>query len=123
MENFAQDKLDNKIPKTKVVKKVTKEEPSTNAVSTGGNATDWTPSVIDNDNNNPPVTSASSITTTTNKPIDTQLLASDKDNDELIASIVSTPSNGVISDINQENGMVTYTPNSGFNGMILLHLK
>jgi Tfp pilus assembly protein PilF len=144
-KNNAQDKLDNNTaPKRRVVRHVINEEPSTNATFTGGNATSWAPSDSDSDNkciikgitgsvitiynsrnispdqcmplNNPPVASASSMTTTTNKPIDIQLLASDKDNDELTASIVSTPSNGVLSGINQENGMVTYTSNSEFIG-------
>ncbi len=113
LKDIAQDKLDNNnISKRKLVKQVTNEEP----LSSTTNATGLTPSVIANDNNNPPVASASSITTTTNKPIDTQLLASDKDNDELTASIVSTPSKGVLSQINQENGMVTYTSINGFTG-------
>jgi tetratricopeptide (TPR) repeat protein len=72
-------------------------------------------SLDSNSNNNPPIANDASITTNMNQPVDIQLLASDKDNDELTASIVSAPSNGVLSDINQENGMVTYTPNSGFS--------
>jgi tetratricopeptide (TPR) repeat protein len=145
-KNIAQDKLDNKINVAttkgeKVVKKVPiKRSLSSSSTTTafasggggnmtpassttdfavgggGGNMTPASPLPPIVDDNTPPVSSGSSITTTTDKSIDTQLFASDQDNDELTASIVSAPFNGILSDINQENGMVTYTPNSGFTG-------
>ena len=52
-----------------------------------------------------------------NKPVDIILKASDPEiNDPLMAEIVSPPSNGKLSDINQTTGVVTYTPNTGFTG-------
>jgi hypothetical protein len=67
--------------------------------------------------NHPPVVNNQSVTTTMNKPIDITLTASDPEiNDTLTAAIVSPPSNGKLSDINQNTGIVTYTPNAGFTG-------
>ena len=37
-------------------------------------------------------------------------------NDTLIAAIVTNPSHGTLSSINQDTGIVTYTPNLGFTG-------
>ena len=52
-----------------------------------------------------------------NKAIDTTLTASDPDkNDNLTAAIVSKPLHGTLSDIDQNTGVVTYTPNPGFTG-------
>ena len=43
--------------------------------------------------------------------------ASDQDqNDDLTAEIVSQPSNGNLTDINQNTGALTYAPNPGFTG-------
>ena len=65
--------------------------------------------------NNPPFAHDESVTTIVNKPIDVTLPVSDPDqNDELTASIVFQPSNGVLSNINQNTGVVTYTPNTDF---------
>jgi hypothetical protein len=67
--------------------------------------------------NHPPIVSNQSVTTSMNKPVDITLTASDPDiNDTLTAAIVSPPSNGRLSDIDQNTGVVTYTPNTGFIG-------
>jgi hypothetical protein len=69
-------------------------------------------------NNNPPVAlDDSSITTRINQPVNVQLLGTDKDsNEDLTATIVTTPTNGKLGNINQATGIVTYTPNSDFRG-------
>jgi hypothetical protein len=67
--------------------------------------------------NHPPVVNNQLVTTSINKPVDITLTASDPEiNDTLTAVIVSPPSNGRLSDINQNTGVVTYTPNTGFTG-------
>lgn len=67
--------------------------------------------------NTPPKVFDSSVMTTMNQPVSIQLKASDGDtNTDLTATIVSQPSNGRLSEIDQDIGTVTYTPNSGFNG-------
>ena len=67
--------------------------------------------------NTPPKVFDSTVTTTMNQPVSIQLKASDTDtNTDLTASIVSQPSNGQLSTIDQQAGTVTYTPNSGFMG-------
>ena len=67
--------------------------------------------------NQPPVANDQSVTTDVNKPVDIRLTASDLDkNDRLIAKTVALPSHGTLSDINQDTGVVTYTPNPGFTG-------
>jgi hypothetical protein len=67
--------------------------------------------------NNPPVPIDQSVTTTTNTPVGITLKATDQDaNESLTAEIVSSPTNGALSPINQDTGVVTYTPNPGFNG-------
>jgi hypothetical protein len=64
-----------------------------------------------------PIAGNQSGTTNMNTPIDITLDASDNDtNDDLTADIVSIPSNGKLSDINQSTGFVTYTPDPGFAG-------
>jgi TIR domain/Bacterial Ig domain len=68
--------------------------------------------------NNPPVPiDNDSITTSMNQPVNIQLPASDKDDDDLTASIESIPSHGNLTDINQVTGQLTYTPNPGFTGV------
>lgn len=55
--------------------------------------------------------------TEVNKPVDTALTASDSDiNNNLTARIVSPPLHGALSEINQDTGNVTYTPNPEFVG-------
>ena len=50
--------------------------------------------------------------------MDITLTASDPEiNDTLMAAIVSPSLNGKLSDINQNTGVVTYTPNTGFTGV------
>jgi hypothetical protein len=66
--------------------------------------------------NNAPVANNQSVTTSMNKPIDISLPASDKDNNDLTAAIVDKPENGSLSSVNQNTGVVTYTPNPGFVG-------
>lgn len=68
-------------------------------------------------NNHPPSVTNQSITTSTNKAVDIVLAGNDPDsNSSLTANIVSPPSHGKLSSINQNTGVVTYTPNSNFTG-------
>jgi hypothetical protein len=56
-------------------------------------------------------------TTTMNRSVNIQLIANDKDdNDDLNIIIVSKPTNGKLSNIDQATGFVTYIPNPGFTG-------
>ena len=49
--------------------------------------------------------------------MDITLTASDQDrNNTLTAQIVSPPSNGRLGEINQDTGVVAYTPNPGYTG-------
>jgi hypothetical protein len=67
--------------------------------------------------NHLPTANNQSVVTSTNKAIDTTLTASDPDKDDnLTAAIVSKPLHGTLSDIDQNTGVVTYTPNPGFTG-------
>jgi tetratricopeptide (TPR) repeat protein len=67
--------------------------------------------------NTPPTVTDQSVTTSQNTPIDITLSGSDPDkNDTLTAAIVTNPSHGTLSSIDQNTGVVTYTPNSGFIG-------
>ena len=67
--------------------------------------------------NQPPIANNQSVTTVVNKPVDIALTASDSDiNNNLTARIVSPPLNGRVGEINQDTGVVTYTPNPGFTG-------
>ena len=67
--------------------------------------------------NHLPLATNESITTNKNTPVNIKLAGSDLDqNDSLTASIVSQPSHGSVSDINQDTGIVTYKPDSGFTG-------
>jgi tetratricopeptide (TPR) repeat protein len=67
------------------------------------------------DTNNPPVANNAWPTTNINQPVSIQLSSTDKDNDKLTTEIVSSPSNGTLTNIDQETGVVTYTPNPGFS--------
>ena len=60
--------------------------------------------------------------TITNTPVTITFSVQGDPNRELTASIVSPPSNGQLSGINQSLGTVTYTPNPGFNGAESLYL-
>jgi hypothetical protein len=67
--------------------------------------------------NHPPIANNQSVTTEANKPVDIALTAYDSDgNDNLTAQVASPPLNGRLGEINQNTGVVTYTPNSGFTG-------
>ena len=64
-----------------------------------------------------PRASNQSVTTNIDTPINIALGASDNDtNDDLTANVVSVPSSGKLSDINQTTGFVTYTPDPEFVG-------
>ena len=68
-------------------------------------------------NNTPPTAIDQSASTTMDKPIDITLEGSDPDkNDNLNAKIITPPTHGTLSNINQDTGVVTYIPNSGFIG-------
>ena len=55
--------------------------------------------------------------TSINTPKEITLGVSDQNQtDKLTANITSGPSHGKLSDINQDTGIVTYTPNQGFTG-------
>jgi Bacterial Ig domain/HYR domain len=66
--------------------------------------------------NSPPVASDINVQTAMDMPIDISLQASDANNDNLTAFIISQPINGTLSEINQETGNVSYTPNPGITG-------
>jgi hypothetical protein len=67
--------------------------------------------------NHAPVVNNQSVTTSMNKPVDITLTASDPEiKDNLTAAIVSKPLHGTLSDIEQNTGLITYTPNPGFTG-------
>src|SRR5919109_4667799 len=69
-----------------------------------------------NSQNSPPVAYEQNVQTAMDMPIDITLQASDANNDNLTAAIVSQPINGTLSEINQEIGNVSYTPNPGITG-------
>jgi Bacterial Ig domain len=98
---------------------------TTNATSTtttpSSNTTGTTSSVpanvMEQQQQQPPQALGREVETTLNTPVDITLQASDANpNDELNATIVSSPSNGQLSEINQDTGTVSYTPNPGFIG-------
>ena len=67
--------------------------------------------------NHPPIANNQSVTTDVNKPVDVTLIASDLDKkDNLTAKVVSVPLNGTLGTINQDTGIVTYTPEPRFSG-------
>ena len=67
--------------------------------------------------NLPPIAYDQNVQASMNTPVEVTLLASDDNpNDELTATIVSPPINGTLSEINQDTGTVSYTPNSGITG-------
>jgi Bacterial Ig domain len=69
-----------------------------------------------NSQNSPPVASDLNVQTTMNTTVNITLLATDADLNNLTATIVSQPINGTLSEINQEIGNVSYTPNPGITG-------
>ncbi len=64
--------------------------------------------------NNAPVVNDISASADRNETIEISLDGSDDDDNQLTYSIVSNPTNGSLSSIN--NGIVSYTPNQNFNG-------
>jgi hypothetical protein len=67
--------------------------------------------------NHSPLATNESVTTKMNTPVNTTLEGRDIDkNDTITAAIVKYPSHGILSDINQVSGVVTYTPNQNFAG-------
>jgi hypothetical protein len=66
--------------------------------------------------NSPPKAIDKSVATTVNTRTNIALTASDKDNDELTATIVKRPLHGTLNDINQNTGVVTYSPKTNFTG-------
>jgi hypothetical protein len=71
--------------------------------------------------NQPPVAVNDSASTVTNQPVAIDVLANDSDPgvggalDVTSVTIVSNPTNGTVS-VNATTGVVTYTPNNGFDG-------
>ena len=67
--------------------------------------------------NHGPSATDQSITTNHNTPVKITLAGSDPDqNDTLTAAIVTNPSHGTLGNIDQNTGIVTYTPNPNFTG-------
>ena len=69
-------------------------------------------------NNTPPTATDQSVTTKLNTPVEITLAGSDPANQNatLTAHIISQPLHGKLSDVNQDTGFITYTPNQGFTG-------
>jgi hypothetical protein len=67
-------------------------------------------------NNQVPLAHNQSIPINMNVAAKITLSATDKDNNDLTAAIVDKPTHGNLSSINQDTGVVTYTPNPGFIG-------
>lgn len=63
-----------------------------------------------------PVANSASESVAFEESVDRTLGASDDDADPLLFSIVSGPSNGMLSDFNPVTGAYTYTPSPGFSG-------
>ena len=79
--------------------------------------TEVTPNTTQITSNSPPIANNQSVTTAMNTPLDIALTANDVDvNDNLTGAIVTPSSHGTLSPINQDTGIVTYTPNTGFTG-------
>lgn len=66
--------------------------------------------------NHPPKAQDQQVTVNNNTVAEIILSASDQDSNQLTATIVDSPSNGILSDIDQETGTVTYTPSQDFVG-------
>ena len=69
-----------------------------------------------NNNNSAPVAYDQFVQATMNTPVNITLFGSDANNNSLTAIIDQSPSNGTLSEINQETGVVSYTPKPGFSG-------
>ena len=69
-------------------------------------------------NNTPPTAINQSIITNQNTTVDITLTGSDPDlNDTLKIVSITNSSHGTLSKVNQDTGIVTYTPKSGFTGI------
>jgi DNA-binding beta-propeller fold protein YncE len=66
--------------------------------------------------NQPPVANGIDVTTDENKPVNITLIGTDPDNNSVRFSIVTEPLHGTLGEINQEEGIITYTPDLGFVG-------
>ena len=67
--------------------------------------------------NKPPTAQAGSTSVVQGTPKDIKLNATDPDTDDkLVFSLVNGPQNGQLGEINQETGVVSYTPNEGYTG-------
>jgi Caspase domain/Bacterial Ig domain len=89
-------------------------QPSPPTPSVPSTALDKTEEAV---SNSIPAANNQSVMTNIDTPINIALGASDKDvNDDLTADIISVPSHGKLSEINQSTGIITYTPNPGFTG-------
>ena len=91
--------------------------PAIVTITVKSSAAPLTPVIPTVPNNTPPTAIDQSASTTMDKPIDITLEGSDPDkNDNLNAKIITPPTHGTLSNINQDTGVVTYIPNSGFIG-------
>lgn len=67
--------------------------------------------------NHIPSATNQSVITNQNKPVNVTLQGSDPNpTATLTAHIIKLPSNGILNYINQDTGIVTYTPNQDFTG-------
>jgi YVTN family beta-propeller protein len=66
--------------------------------------------------NHPPIVGDQVVTTSMDKPLTIIIKAVDQDPDDLTGTIGLSPKHGQLSPINQANGSLTYTPESGFTG-------
>ena len=75
--------------------------------------------------NNPPIANGQLVTANMNTPVDITLKPSDPDrtDNNLTATIASKPLHGTLSDIDQNTGVVKYTPNPGFMELTVSHIK
>jgi uncharacterized repeat protein (TIGR01451 family) len=66
--------------------------------------------------NRPPIANGQSVTTTANTPLVILLTGNDINGLPLTYVIVSGPANGLLSLLNTNTGVVTYTPNTNYTG-------
>ena len=84
-------------------------------MTSGNTNTNTTPSLVSS--TSLPTATNQSITANKNTPVNITLAGSDPNpNATLTAHLVSPPSNGKLSNVNQDTGIVTYTPNPNFTG-------
>jgi Big-like domain-containing protein len=73
--------------------------------------------------NHLPIVHNMTVDTIENKPVIIAVNATDRDDDDLTATIVSPPKKGTLSRINQSDGSLTYTPESDFIGSDSFKIK